>query len=395
MQPRKVFIGSSSESLGVAKALQENLEMNPGIECSIWNQGIFELSKGILDNLVDLLGRFDFAIFVFSTDDMVRMREKLHTTTRDNVVFETGLAMGMLGKERTFFIKPKNEDIDFRMPTDLLGLTFPEFDQKRFERGDEVPALAVASNKILREMSRFAVEKSAGPKEKLEELGINMSDAAGIFDQTGLTHAFQTRLEALPRMLEDIQNAKRSISMYARVYLSNLLKSPELADALATAVTSKAAAGSRFVVRNVSTDPEDLALVNQLYLFEDPGKRRWKTVDEYCRHLTGSNALYDEKYEDLQGKLARIEKGQRATVLFERHYLVNYLLPYSLLIVDDAIVYVSFYSLSSKRYGEFAPTMRLSYKSGDSERRWAYKFLQERTNIEEKYLKEGYTKPEI
>lgn len=48
-----LFIGSSSESLDVAYAAQENLE-----DCAqviVWKQGLFELSRNFLDSLLDTL----------------------------------------------------------------------------------------------------------------------------------------------------------------------------------------------------------------------------------------------------------------------------------------------------------------------------------------------------
>lgn len=387
LKPR-VFIGSSSESVRVANALQENLELNSKTECIVWNQGIFELSKSTLDNLIETIHEFDFAVFVFSGDDIVNMRKEKYLVARDNVVFETGLSIGILGKDRTFFVKPKGSE-EFHLPTDLLGITFPEFDQNRFDKGDEISSLSVASNKILR-----AIDKTHKPEDKKPQ-ELNAKDLASIFDQTGLTYAYQSRLEAHPKMLEDIRNANHSIVMYARVYLSDLLKSPDFAEAITKTVASKKASDSTFLVKHISSDPEDKDLVNQLYAFEDPEKRRWKSLESYVNHVKESDSLFDERYEDISSKLASIKNAERAKVSFERHYITKYLLPYSLLIIDESIVFVSFYSMSTNRYGTFAPTMRLVFHSGDPERRWAFKFLQEKDTIDKIFVKTGYLKPII
>jgi CRP/FNR family transcriptional regulator, cyclic AMP receptor protein len=40
---------------------------------------------------------------------------------RDNVIFELGLFMGALSRERTLVLVPKG--MDFKVPSDLLGMT--------------------------------------------------------------------------------------------------------------------------------------------------------------------------------------------------------------------------------------------------------------------------------
>ena len=52
--PRKrpmVFIGSSSEGVTIAKGMQVLLDQT--LEVTIWSQGVFGLSEGTLESLVD------------------------------------------------------------------------------------------------------------------------------------------------------------------------------------------------------------------------------------------------------------------------------------------------------------------------------------------------------
>jgi predicted nucleotide-binding protein len=57
MKP-KIFIGSSVEGLSVAYAIQQNLTQDA--ESTVWDQGIFELSKTSIESLTNVVERSDF-----------------------------------------------------------------------------------------------------------------------------------------------------------------------------------------------------------------------------------------------------------------------------------------------------------------------------------------------
>lgn len=173
MKP-KLFIGSSTETLDVAYAIQENLQRDT--EATVWTQGIFELSNYTLEALVEALLKFDFAAFVFSPDDVVLMRDEEHRVTRDNVVFELGLFVGKLGKERCFIIIPTKQR-DYHMPTDLLGITPAEYEHER-EDQNIVAALGPACNKMRRMIKKLGIigvepsEASSSTHEEYDDADI-------------------------------------------------------------------------------------------------------------------------------------------------------------------------------------------------------------------------------
>ena len=150
MKPR-VFIASSVEGLEIAHAVQENLEYDA--ECTVWSQGVFNPSAYPLDDLLAELGRTDFGIFVFSADDVVNMRKEEKKVVRDNVIFELGLFLGELGRQRNFMVQP-NDVGDLHIPSDLAGLSPLRFETKRQDR-NIVAALGASCNKIREAMRKL------------------------------------------------------------------------------------------------------------------------------------------------------------------------------------------------------------------------------------------------
>ncbi|WP_375123290.1 TIR domain-containing protein [Pseudomonas sp. LW8] len=142
MKP-KLFIGSSVEGLEVAYAVQQNL--NHEAEATVWTQGIFELSKSTMDSLSDSMSSADFGVFLFTPDDITTIRENTNKTARDNVIFELGLFIGKLGRERVFFITP--EDTELHIPTDLLGITPGKYSPNRSDKNLSA-ATGAACNQI-------------------------------------------------------------------------------------------------------------------------------------------------------------------------------------------------------------------------------------------------------
>ncbi len=122
----RIFIASSSESLDVADAINVNLEHQA--EVTVWKNG-FKLSTSNIDSLVEKSKIMDFAIFIFTPDDVATIRDHSKYIVRDNVLFELGLFVGSLGKERCFIVKPR--DVELHFPTDLLGLSPADYDGNR------------------------------------------------------------------------------------------------------------------------------------------------------------------------------------------------------------------------------------------------------------------------
>jgi len=121
-----IFIGSSRESLPVANAIKSGLSSVPAI-VNVWNKGIFNPSNFTLEDLEKALEEADLAILVFGADDGVLSRGIFSRAPRDNVVFETGLFMGALRRNRTLIIKSRRAGV--KIPSDLFGLNPIDYDE--------------------------------------------------------------------------------------------------------------------------------------------------------------------------------------------------------------------------------------------------------------------------
>ena len=104
-----VFVGSSTEGIEIARAVQYQLQQKAVVE--IWDEGLLELGKGTLEGLIQLLPNYDFAILVATPDDAIASRGKKSTSPRDNVLVELGMFVTRLGRHRTFLLRADVADL--------------------------------------------------------------------------------------------------------------------------------------------------------------------------------------------------------------------------------------------------------------------------------------------
>lgn len=125
----KLFIGSSGANVEVAKVLANNLE--DVAEVKVWDENVFTMGDGFLEKLVKIVEDYDFAAFIFAADDMTTSKDQTKPSPRDNVLFESGLFMGLLGRDRVFLVYDKTQDI--KIPSDFAGVTLATYDGERME----------------------------------------------------------------------------------------------------------------------------------------------------------------------------------------------------------------------------------------------------------------------
>ena len=138
-----VFVGSSSEGLRIAGYVQYCLA--DVARPKLWNQGVFGLGSGFLETLVSEVKKHDFAILVMSPDDRTVSRDVETSSPRDNVVFELGLFMGYLGRDRTFVLY--DDSAGMKLLSDLSGISNAAYDGD-WARDDLASAIGVACHPI-------------------------------------------------------------------------------------------------------------------------------------------------------------------------------------------------------------------------------------------------------
>ena len=143
-QTPRLFIASAVESLNVADAV--NLNLDHDAEVTVWKHG-FEISSDNISSLLDRARASDFAVFIFTPDDVSSIRRQEKAVVRDNVLFELSLFVGSIGKDRCFIVKPR--DADLHIPTDLLGLTPADYEANRSD--NNLAAAVNAACTLIRE----------------------------------------------------------------------------------------------------------------------------------------------------------------------------------------------------------------------------------------------------
>lgn len=134
----RLFVGSSSEGATFADELQATLEARRAAQVTLWHQGVFGPSSYPIPALLQAAKDSDFAVLVATPDDLTESRGGRSESPRDNVVFELGLFLGVLGIDRTFLL-PIVEGGALKLPSDLSGLNLLPF----MKRDDDNNAAAV------------------------------------------------------------------------------------------------------------------------------------------------------------------------------------------------------------------------------------------------------------
>jgi len=138
-----IFVGSSQEGLDVARAVESQLERDARV--NLWTSDIFSPGGTTIEALFEQLDAAAFAVMVLTADDLITTRGREWAGPRDNMIFELGLFLGRLGRDRTFLMFDREADL--KLPSDLAGVTPITYSGSRL-RESPAAALSPAANVI-------------------------------------------------------------------------------------------------------------------------------------------------------------------------------------------------------------------------------------------------------
>jgi hypothetical protein len=221
-----VFIGSSSEGIDVARAIEVHLQRS--VDTTLWTNGVFRPGVSYLQSLLGALDTFDFAILVLTPDDVLEVRDSSYSSPRDNVLFELGLFMGHIGPRRTFFVAEESDNL--KLPSDLSGIS--RLDYRR--RENLIAAVSPVCTMLIEEI------RKQGRRDNGSTIRAQLTEPASEPERTVRTLArnfFSSPIEVREKTAEEIR-ALASLVPLERVLLmsDSIVPSERVAAGIALAV---------------------------------------------------------------------------------------------------------------------------------------------------------------
>lgn len=163
-----VFVGSTVEGLEYARALQWHFQYDESIRAEVWPE-VFDQPMLSTAEQLDLIKDFDFAVFVMTADDELVSRGNRFSVPRDNLIYELGIAVSAMGRERVFPLQPYG--VDLRFPSDLHGTNPLHFravvDEKGVTATDARAGIGPAASTIREIIGRLGIRSETPSKEPI------------------------------------------------------------------------------------------------------------------------------------------------------------------------------------------------------------------------------------
>jgi hypoxanthine phosphoribosyltransferase len=172
----RVFLGSSTEALALAQALEA--ELSDHFDVNLWKR-LGEAGSTVTAMLTQAARTNDFAIIILTADDVTVSRDVAAPAPRDNLIFELGWFMSAFGPRRSFFVV--EEAVKTKIPSDLHGVIYNTF------RRRENPQLTMGStaSKLQATIQQSMANPDDSELAKEHSLRGNVVQLARILDERG------------------------------------------------------------------------------------------------------------------------------------------------------------------------------------------------------------------
>src|SRR5205085_435222 len=121
----KLFIGSSSQARPLTEAIIEQLKGDDlPVDIVAWYEArAWGSLRSTLQQLIDTAADYSYAVMVGWPDDLICKDNREMWAVRGNVVFELGLFLSAIGRDKTFMVMPRDSGKpgSVFLPTDLNG----------------------------------------------------------------------------------------------------------------------------------------------------------------------------------------------------------------------------------------------------------------------------------
>lgn len=158
-----------------------------------------------------------------------------------------------------------------------------------------------------------------------------------------------SREEVSGSIVDEISRAKREVTFIVRAYLSEHVRNPKPIYAAVKQACSKSE--GRLDVSVTSSNTIDPEIARKLYHVEGPDDR-WNNFGQY-RFKVSANVRATSKF----GSGLEREVGQRANFTYAT---IDQVIDFGLCMIDQSVIYVFSYGISSNRFGTGAPTARFT-----------------------------------
>jgi hypothetical protein len=146
----EVLLASSAEARTRARDLRSRLPHEWSVR--LWDESVIQPGQAVWEGLIETCQTIDVAVLLLTADDVLERRGRRHSVPRDNLVFEAGLCMGLLGPARTLLVQ--QSELGLRLPSDLDGITQVRYPAPHHDQ-DERAAIDRAAREIERCVARL------------------------------------------------------------------------------------------------------------------------------------------------------------------------------------------------------------------------------------------------